>query len=434
MKNSSSIQSEKIIVFIPDSPESRDGLECLYQRGISTLVIGKKEWLADVDYTRAIDVIENENFHDIDLIISLIRTSLRLKNRDEHNIVQVLAFTESRIEIAAQLNGYWGCEGLSYNTCHACRDKYLMRRLAKNSEINVPLFCDPTVKSEREMFYEILGEKCKKLGKEPRCLLKRRSLWGCQDIQHFYSREEFELYLSRKEIEKDQYLLEEFIEGEMYAIGGAVVKNKIAYEVAVRYGKPALEFGRENYMYVDFYSIDQHAELAQRLKAFHEDVVKKFGLSWCLTDVEVLVEIQTGKIFLCEVACRHSSHRMLKLHEKITEKNTLHIFMNALADHCEGKNPTTTYMTGSTHKHVGHVIFLSNTGNVLSATDLSAFSDPEVVYREECCSFPKEFKKGVLDNFLGVVMVAADTESRRNQLLESYKTRYKIKKQEEVNA
>lgn len=409
----------KIIVFIPDTIGSFEFLEAAKIFHLPLLLLIKEKWLKELQ-PLSWDYLIINDFKNMKNVALSIQAFLSKKS-SENKVWDCIAFSESNIELIGYLNTYFVTEGLNQNQAELFRDKYLMKLKAKSLGLSTPLFAPY---KERNAFFQELQKVCHSKQKQFAFLIKPRKGWACQGIEKFFSIEEAEKYTQTLESPND-YLFEEFLEADLFHVGGLVTHGKTVLSVVIKYDPPPFELGRSRPEHSAVYTINQNSEEAFYLKNTHDTLVKGFGLKEGFTFMEFFKE-SNGLVSLCEAAARHSALSVPKLYEIVTKKNFFKEYARALSIRLAGAMPVYYPLRKKTCIYAGFIHFAALPGKLIKVDSIDRFNQPEIVYKSQ----PNDlsgliFKDFSFKNTIGQIFIKTKTESHCQSLLQTYCREFK---------
>lgn len=404
---------KKIIVFIPDTVDSLEFLEAAKIFQLPLLLLIKEKWFAEPQ-SLPWDYLVIKNFEDMENVSANIQEFLSKK--PSLKIWNCIAFSESNIELMGYLNTYFGTEGLSQGQAELFRDKYQMKLQAKALGMPTPLFAPY---KERGAFYKNLQKICHSKQKQFAFLVKPRKAWACQGIEKFFSIEEAEKHMLTLEA-PEEYLFEEFLEADLFHVGGLVIQGQVVLSIVVKYDIPPFESGRSASEHSIIHTIDQSSKEASGLKCAHDILVNGFGLKEGFTFIELFKE-PNGQILLCEVAARHPALGTPKLYEAVTRKNFFKEYAHALSVRILGEAPMYQPLVSSSSVYAGLISFAALPGKLIEVDSIERFNQAEIIYKSQ----PKGllgtiFKEISFRNTIGQIFIKTETESHCQSLLQTY--------------
>ncbi len=411
--------SSPVIICFPDTEESQRFVAFLAKYNLPCILVGSRKWLEVPDYKNIITKVNFENIKNdnIDEVYIKLSHIISLNNL---NIFLCISFSETLVEITASLNKYFNCWGIYPEQAELFRDKYLMRKKTIDMGLKSPLFTLATSLTDRSVFYKNMEEICKQKKKPFTILSKPRKAWGCIGIKKFTTIQEVENYCNKNERFLDEILLEEYIEGTMHHVGSVVCNSKTFYNVTINYFYPVLELGKKASYNLRVYATDQKSDFSEKLKNYQNQILDNFSLPIGMTECECIQEKETGNIYLCEIACRHSAVNVTRLYSAIMDLDPFEMLTLLIKNKLENKNIETCQNAKWNSSYAGIISFSSPSGYVSNITDIESFDSPEIIWKK------KNLKEGLLKsecnfiNCLGQIIVKTSNEQQCIDLLTEY--------------
>jgi hypothetical protein len=396
------------IVCIPDTLDSFEFLHAARKYQLKLLLVIKEKWLKDVQSFPWEHLIVKD-FGNQESIAESIKAFFDQKPGSK--IVDCLVFAESNIELMGYLNSFFHTNGLTRDQALLFRDKYTMKVRAQQLGIPAPLFARL---QDRSHFYDELKKICEQK-KKPLCfLIKPRKSWACRGIQKFSSIDLAEREVSQLE-NVDDFLIEEYLDAEMFHIGGIIQDKKAICSVVVKHDASLFEMGRSLPEHMILHTIDQNSEDALRIKEAHDRIVAGFGYQNGISFFEFFKEISSGQIYLCETAARHPALHVPKMYEIVSGKNYFDEWARILSGQIEcGASKCCSSFAGI-------ISFAALPGTIAEVDSLDRFNDPEIIYKQQPSNLiGTVFQSISFRNTIGQIIIRTKTESRCMDLLQSY--------------
>ena len=397
------------IICIPDTHDSHDFLAAAQKYSLPLILLVKNKWIESIK-SFPWDYLVVEDLNQKELIKKKLQDFL-FRKYPNSLICNCIAFGEANIELIGYLNTSFKTNGLNDKQAVLFRDKYLMKLKARSLGISVPLFSSS---HERANLYEALEKRSTPF----KILIKPKKAWGCRGIKTFASPEESNRYIETLDRPED-YILEEYLDADMYHVGGLVNQGKTILSVVVKHGASLFEMGRSAKEHLILYTIDQHSKEAQQFKHVHDQVVEGFGLKQGLTFIEFFKDRLTGEIMLCEAAARHPALHVPKLYEIITQRNIFNAYAQILSRQLTGKSSLACIQ--SNHDFAGLISFAALPGRLVAVDSLDHFNRDEVVYKQQSPHLLNTIFENIsFKNTIGQVMIRTRTEKECLDLLHTY--------------
>lgn len=100
-----------------------------------------------------------------------------------------------------------------------------------------------------------------------------------------------------------QFLIERFVEGEVYHVDSVVADGEVVACGVSEYGTPPYRVSHEGGVFTT-YTVDYRSKARKELERLNEKLLKGFEYKRGVAHAEFLQSAETGEFFLLEVACR----------------------------------------------------------------------------------------------------------------------------------
>jgi len=348
------------------------------------------ETLRDADWPR--EAIDAFYYVRRDMPAADIRKGAAFLARTER-LDRIVALDDFDVETAAMLREYLHVPGMGETTGRAFRDKLAMRARARAAAIPCPDFVHPVNQ-------EALDEWTARVS--PPWVLKPRSQAAAIGIKKIGSIGQLRPMLDALGDDRPEYVLEQFVPGDVYHVDSLVFDRHIVFAAASRYGTPPLAVAHEGGIFVTRTLSDEDAT-AQRLKDMNARVLESFGLLRGVSHTEFIRSHSNGDLYFLETSARVGGAYIVDVIEAATGVNLWREWAQI-----EIAGEYGTYLPpASKGGYAGIVLSLARQ----EEPDMSAYNDPEVVTRVK-----KRHHAGLI--------VSAPEEHRVRQLVESYATRF----------
>jgi biotin carboxylase len=309
-------------------------------------------------------------------------------------IDQIFALDDYDVETAGALRDHLCLPGMGASHARRFRDKLAMRTYTQAAGIPVPEFT-PVFN------YDRLREFMDRV--PPPWLLKPRSEAGAMGITPIQHPDEIWPVLDRLGDEQSFYLLERFLPGDVYHVDGLVENGKLIFAETHRYARPPLSVYQGGGVFVT-QTLDRRSAAAKTLVALNRRVLKALGAVRGATHTEYIRAHEDGKSYFLECASRVGGANIAEAVESATGVNLWAEWAKLAIAHLRGE----PYQLPSSRSDYAAVM------NCLARQeypDLSAYQDPEVVWR-----LKKKHHAGLI--------LASPSSSRLDSLLEEYSRRF----------
>ena len=309
------------------------------------------------------------------------------------NIDRLVALDEFDIEMAASLREHLRVPGMGETTSRYFRDKLAMRVRAENKGIRVPEFC-PVIN------YDKLREYMNRIPAP--WMLKPRTSASAIGIKKIKSQEEFWQVLEQLGDEQSNYVLEQFVPGEVFHVDSIVEDKKILFAAVSKYGAPPMNVAHDGGIFTTRL-LPRKSKDEKDLQKINKEVVKDLGLVRGVTHAEFIKGHADGKLYFLEIAARVGGANIAETIEAATGLNLWSEWAKietATEDNpYELKKPTELYS--------GIIASLARQ----EWPDTSDYTDPEIVWRMN------------KHHHAGLIVVSKDP-ARVEELLNGYVERF----------
>ena len=361
--------------------------ECRRQ-GCRVLLV-TEEKLSDADWPR--DAIDAFYYVRRGMPASDIRKGVSFLARTER-LDRIVALDDFDVEMAAMLREYLHVQGMGETTGRAFRDKLAMRSRARAAGITCPEFVHP-------VNHDAINEWTARVS--PPWVLKPRSQAAAIGIKKVTSAGELWGILETLGDDRPEYVLEQFVPGDVYHVDSLVFDRRIVFAAASRYGTPPMAVAHEGGIFVTR-TLSDEDPTAKRLKAMNARVLESFGLLRGVSHTE-FIRSHDGELYFLETSARVGGAYIVDVVEAATGINLWREWARI-----EIAGEYGTYAPPpSKGSFAGIVLSLARQ----EEPDLSGYNDPEIVSR---------VKKR---HHAGLIVSAAD-EQRVRALVESYAARF----------
>jgi biotin carboxylase len=361
--------------------------ECRRQ-GCRVLLL-TEEKLADSDWPR--EAIDAFYYLRRDMPEGDIRKGAAFLGRSER-LDRIVALDDFDVELAAMLREYLQVPGMGETTARGFRDKLSMRSRARSAGINCPDFV-PVIN------HAALSEWAARIA--PPWVLKPRAQAAAIGIRKLASTEQ--LWETIHELGDGQadYVLEQFVPGDVFHVDSLVFNRQVVFAVASRYGTPPMAVAHEGGIFVTRTLADAD-ENGKALKELNARLLDSFGLRRGVSHTEFIRD-RDGRLYFLETSARVGGAFIVDVVEAATGLNLWREWAKI-----EIAGERGTYEPpASKGQSAGIVLSLARQ----EEPDMSAYTEPEIVTR-----LRKHHHAGVI--------VASPDEQRVRALLDSYVTRF----------
>jgi biotin carboxylase len=347
------------------------------------------ETLRDAEWPR--EAIDAFYFTRRDMAESDIRKGTAYVARTER-IDRIVALDDFDVETAAMLREYLHVPGMGETTGHAFRDKLAMRSRARAAKISHPDFV-------HAVNNDAINDWTSRVPAP--WVLKPRSQAAAIGIKKIRSNAELWNILDTLGDDRPEYLLEQYIPGDVYHVDSLVFDRRIVFASASRYGTPPMAVAHEGGIFVTRTLPDADPAVAG-LRDLNARVLHSFGLQRGVSHTE-FIRSRDGTLYFLETSARVGGAYIVDVVEAATGVN---LWREWARIEIAGEHGNYT-LPPLRRDHAGIVLSLARQ----EEPDMSAYDDPEVVTRVR-----KRHHAGLI--------VSSPDEGRVRELVESYVTRF----------
>lgn len=279
-------------------------------------------------------------------------------------IDRIIPLDEYDVEMAAFLREHLRMPGMGLSQTKLFRDKLAMRVAADKAGLRVPPFTAVINHDEvREWVWRVPAP----------WVLKPRLEAGAMGIKRVYS--DGDLWQLVEELGDQQSfrVLEQFVPGEVYHVDSMTVDGKTVFANVSRYGRPPLAVSHDGGVFMTYTLPDDDPE-AQELIRFNRQVIKALGHTSGPTHAEFIKGNADGQFYFLEIAARVGGAHIAELIQFTRGINLWAEWARLEMMTIRGETYT---LPPITNHHGALLVCLARQHQ----PDLSAYNDPEVVWR-----------------------------------------------------
>ena len=278
-------------------------------------------------------------------------------------IDRIVALDEFDLENAAYLREHLRIPGMGLTTIRYFRDKLAMRGKAQESGVPVPEFI-------HVLNHQALNDFMARV--KPPWLLKPRSQASGIGMKKINEPHELWPYLDQLGDAQSNYLLEQFVTGDVFHIDSIVSERQVVFAEAHAYGTPPLNTSHDGGVFTTR-TLPRDSAEAKALYRLNREVIESLGLVRGVTHTEFLRAREDGKFYFLEIAARVGGAYITDVVEAATGINLWREW--ARLEVGSGKSPYS--LPAIREDYAGVVLSLARQ----ECPDTSAYNDPEIVYR-----------------------------------------------------
>ena len=307
-------------------------------------------------------------------------------------IDRIVPLDDFDLEKASALREHLRVPGMSETTMRHFRDKLAMRVKAQDDGLPVPAFVH--VLNEQR-----ISEFCQQV--PPPWFLKPRRQAGAIGIRKIQSEAELNEATEALGDERSNFLLEEYVAGEVCHVDSIVYERQVLAAVPSKYGTPPFDVSHSGGVFTTRL-MDRDAPETAELLALNERLLASLGLVRGVSHSEY-IRGRDGRFVFLETSARVGGAHIADLVEAATGVNMWAEW--AKIEVAGGKAPYTVPPMRT--DYAGLIVSLARQ----ESPDLSAYTDPEIVWRLE------------KPNHAGLIVRSSNLD-RVDQLLASYSERF----------
>ena len=365
-----------------------DFLDECHRQGCRVLLL-TEEKLRDAGWPR--DAVDGFYYVRRDMPAKDVRAGAAYLARTEH-LDRIVALDDFDVETAAMLREYLRVSGMGETTARGFRDKLAMRSRARSAGIRCPEFVHVVNDAA-------LAEWTARVS--PPWVLKPRSQAAAIGIRTIGSTGDLREALEALGDARADYLLEQFIAGDVYHVDSLVFDRRVVFATASHYGSPPMTVAHGGGIFVTRTLASDDAQ-GEALKTENARVLDSFGMRRGVSHTEFIRGAEGGVYFL-ETSARVGGAFIVDVVEAATGVNLWREWAKIEIAGEDGAYEPPPTRAG----HAGIVLSLARQPE----PDLTAYDAPEIV---------KRIQKR---HHAGLIVASSDT-SRIRELLDSYVARF----------
>jgi biotin carboxylase len=307
---------------------------------------------------------------------------------------RVIALDEFDLDAAAKLREHTRIPGMGVTSTAYYRDKLAMRTGASESGFLVPEFC-------RVLNYDELRAYMKAI--HGPWLLKPRAEASALGIRKIYEPEQLWRTLDELGELQTNYLLEQFVSGDIYHVDSIINEHKVVFSAVHQYGKPPMQVMHEGGVFTTR-TVDRTGRDWKELTTLNARLAPDLGMARGITHAEYIRGHADGQFYFLEIAARVGGAFISDLIETATGVNLWREWARIEVADLRGEPYV---LPKFTERYAGSVLCLAKT----EEPDTSMFDAPEIVVRMK-----KHHHAGLI--------VCSENPGRVRELLDQYSTEF----------
>jgi biotin carboxylase len=368
--------------------KGHDFLRECRQQGCRVLLL-TEEKLRDADWPR--DSVDEFFFIRRDMRHDDIRKGAAHLARRER-IDRIVALDDFDVELGAMLREHLFIPGMGETTGRAFRDKLAMRRRARSAGIPCPDFVH--VLNE-----DAIREWTARVS--PPWVMKPRGQAAAIGIKKIQSSDELWRVIEGTGDLFAEYVLEQFIPGDVFHVDSIVFGRQVRFAVASRYSTPPMAVAHEGGIFATR-TLHPTNPLSMALLASNANVLESFGLVRGASHTE-FIRAHSGEWYFLETSARVGGAYIVNVVEAATGVNLWREWAKVEIAGEDG-----SYEPPALRQHCGGIV-LSLARQ--AQPDMSAYTDPEITVRVR------------KSHHAGLIVTSADA-GRVEELIEDYTRRF----------
>lgn len=286
----------KHIICIASEFKGNEFLDECHNAGWKVSLITRKKLLDEPWLWSAIDeAVPVDDYAGVD---DYMRAAANIRGKGP--IDRIVGLDEFDVVTAARAREHLQLRGMSYSEALRFRDKYAMRNIAMASGIPCPEYICPVDPDE---INDLLTRVPAPWIVKPRHEVSAFGIRKCETPEDIWNVLNDLDARNNWRDHPSQFLIEEFIEGDVFHVDSVVSGGKVICSGISQYGRPPFSVTHHGGVFttsiVEYGSADR-----KELESLNEKLIKAFDYSDGVTHGEFLKSKADGKFYLLEVACR----------------------------------------------------------------------------------------------------------------------------------
>ncbi|EML6324651.1 ATP-grasp domain-containing protein [Bacillus cereus] len=279
------------------------------------------------------------DFNDYELLLNQVK-----KIHSINPINHVITLKESTILLGSIIRENLKIDnGLGINAANIFRDKFLMKKTVERNSIKCPNFSK--IQNYNELMYFFQSYK--------KIVIKPRLGMGSQNTYIVSDKDSLDIAYKKIQHQLNDYIVEEFIAGDMYHIDSIVKNGEIKLVSISKYLNSTLSYNNNSTL--SSVMINKDA-LYNRLKHYNEAILNIMDYKNGISHLEIFVN-NHNEIIFCEIAARSGGAGVVPSIEKAFSIN---LYEAAIC--LELDNPLPKIISNSLF--YGWIIFFKKNGTV----------------------------------------------------------------------
>ncbi len=293
-------------------------------------------------------------------VINTVTWLLRSRQVD-----RIIALDEFEQELAGILREHLQLPGKTVSAVKPMRDKLAMRNVAHAAGVPVPEYIGVLNYDDLRAFMDRVP---------PRWLLKPRTEASAMGIRKTNDSETVWRALDELGDNQSYYLLEQFVPGDVFHVDSVIWDGEVVFSSVQQYGEPPLQTYQGGGVFSSRTLPADHPD-AIALRNLNEQVIEAVGHKRGVTHAEFIKAHHNGAYTFLEIAGRVGGAFIADMIEKATGVNLWTEWARTEIADMRGEPYQLPPIT--TDQQAGLIVTLARQEH----PDLSAYNDPEVVWR-----------------------------------------------------
>lgn len=306
----------------------------------------------------------------------------------------IQALDDYDVATAASLREHLRIPGMGETTARHFRDKLAMRVQARDEGMLVPPFTAVFNYDDLRAYMADVSAPW---------VLKPRFEAGAVGIRKLHDSEQVWRALDELGDQQSFYLLEKFVPGDVYHVDALIWGGELAFAMASKYGLPPLAVSHGGGIFTTR-ALPWDGEEATTLQQLTGELMQKLRLPRGVSHTEFIRGHEDGRFYFLETAARVGGANIDRM---VQAAAGIELWQEAARIELASLRGEAYIAPNCRREYAGLLTCLSRQ----EYPDLSAYNDPEVVWR-----VPKAYHAGLL--------VASWEQGRIEQLITSYAERF----------
>lgn len=309
-------------------------------------------------------------------------------------IDRIAAMDDYDVATVAALREHLRIPGMGETTARHFRDKLAMRVQARDEGVLVPQFTAVFNNDDLHQFLQRVS---------PPWVLKPRFEAGAIGIRKLHEADAVWQAVNELGDQRSFYLLEQFVAGHVCHVDSLIWEKEVVFAIASQYGTPPLAVTTGGGIF-NTRTLDRESENNKALLAANENLMRVLRQVRGVAHTEFIQAEADGRFYFLETAARVGGANI----DRLVEAATGVVLWQEAARIDLASVRRETYQAPTLRSdYAGLIICLAQQ----EQPDLSAYDDPEIVWR-----LPKKHHAGLL--------VAGGEYGRIQQLIHNYNERF----------